>query len=75
MSGATWQPLATAPKDGTWILILPVDYVRPTAARWYAPEWDPEGRWVLDASWSLAVLGDGALWAEMPAMPQKVTPA
>lgn len=64
-----WQPIKTAPKDGTWFLALPVDYVRPTACRWWAPEWDPAGKWCLDAEWRLADMGEGALWTAMPPMP------
>lgn len=73
MAGAAligrWKPLTKAPKDGTWFLALPVGYVRPTACRWWAPEWDPKGKWCLDAEWDVADMGDGALWTEMPQMP------
>lgn len=65
-----WQPMETAPKDGTWILVLPAGYVRPTAARWYTPEWEPAGRWCLDAEWRFATMTGEARWHPMPSLPE-----
>lgn len=48
-----WQPIATAPKDGTAILLLAAAYISPSAweggpevrylARAYIGKWEPEG--------------------------------
>jgi hypothetical protein len=40
----TWQPIATAPKDGTFLLVRQDDFV-PYVGRYYGRQLDPNGYW------------------------------
>jgi hypothetical protein len=41
LRGEPWQPIETAPKDGTWILVCASDYECPMSAQWGLLSIDP----------------------------------
>lgn len=74
-----WQPIETAPKDGTHILIYTVDHPGPVPARdmparvtafWYAPY----GEWHLVMAWGYEaenqVYGVPTHWQPLPDPPK-----
>lgn len=56
---AGWQPIETAPKDGTWILLLHENHSTPTVGRWI------DGGWFSD---------DGLKWPSTHWMPLPAAP-
>ncbi len=67
-AGPAWQPLSTAPKDGTSILIC-------RAGRGHEPfiVWWAETHWTADCAGDVDGLlqcASGVLWHELPEMPK-----
>lgn len=81
-----WQPIETAPRDGTWVLLCggqttEDDYndegvrkLRPVVAFWEAPRWDgDEGHWNFcywDGDWGTGY-DSPTHWMLLPPMPAK----
>lgn len=71
----TWQPIETAPKDGSWVLVFePSDYAPQVhVVRWGTPEWSGG-----DETWVTMALGpnpdtydadDATHWMPLPSSP------
>ena len=70
--GAGWQPMETAPKDGTHILLLLNR--RATIGAWLQPEDEDEGGWYCWQEWfGIARINPNALhrgWMPLPPPPE-----
>lgn len=64
---ARWQPMETAPKDGSWFLVWQSGSRYPAVARWFATWAD----WTLAGSADVADM-DGAMWTPMLMAPTEV---
>lgn len=74
-----WNPIETAPKDGSYILIHRANghgmHLSPVVARWVEREIvgskvkRTEGKWQIDDTGS-AMLGKGTHWMPMPKGPE-----
>lgn len=63
----TWQPIETAPKDGTPILAYETDWGYPISIRWHQP-WQS---WVLNGVLlKLGDWGEPTHWMPLPAPPR-----
>lgn len=56
-----WQPIETAPKDGTGVLVCRYGWIRPRCGRWSSGGW-----WTNDAP----LIGNPDLWMPLPAAPK-----
>jgi len=56
-----WQPIETAPKDGTWILVISDSYSGPVTAYWEKDGWFSE----------YAECNGVRFWMPLPAAPKK----
>ena len=71
-----WQPIETAPKDGTDIIVMYIDidtqFVR--IAFWLDSEWDPsvDGWWTYDCGEdeSMALSYAPTHWMHLPELPE-----
>ena len=68
-ASAGWQPIETAPKDGTWILLLHENHSTPTVGRWI--DTPTVGRWI-DGGW---FSDDGLKWPSTHWMPLPPPPS
>jgi len=61
-----WQPIETAPKDGTPILVYEEDWGYPISIRWHQP-WQ---KWVLNGVLlDLGSWGQPQIWMPLPEPP------
>jgi len=70
----TWQPIETAPKDGSWILVWEKDYDCPMSAQWGLLNINPN-KYDGVHGWSGNgyIFSDVTHWLPMPAMPIEAT--
>jgi hypothetical protein len=74
-----WQPIETAPRDGTWVLLYfdgwdtPSSEGQPTI---YVGQWPPEDHWRHDGTWYVDWgdltqyhIGPPTHWMPLPALP------
>jgi len=68
----SWQPIETAPKDGTWILVWKHDYDCPMSAQWGLLDINPN-KYTGMKGWSGYgyIFSDVTHWMPMPEPPKE----
>lgn len=70
---ADWQPIATAPQDGTWILAQSSGWILPELVQWCERSYSADGQPLEAGYWQS--MEDGPFypthWMPLPDPPQK----